>query len=87
MHFLTFCLLLWSLEGSLLDHTKYRWECGVGVSIGIVLIQTAQIGTTEDTWVVMAVLEAINGFISQVSEACRYVLDLHRFHVVDLPRS
>jgi len=56
--------------GSVLDHSKYRWEVGLAVSACIVLIQAAQIATNEKTWLVMTGLEAINASITQITLLC-----------------
>ena len=71
-----------SPEGSVLDHSKYRWEVGLAVSACIVLIQAAQIATNEKTWLVMTGLEAINASITQVR---RSVTDLFQsIYLVDV---
>ena len=54
-------------QGALFDHTRYRWEIGAILSTVIVIIQAAQIYSTQSTWLVMTMLEAVNGFLFQVS--------------------
>jgi len=57
--------------GALFDHTRYRWEIGAILSTVIVIIQAAQIYTTQSTWLVMTMLEAVNGFLFQIVCLCR----------------
>jgi MFS-type transporter involved in bile tolerance (Atg22 family) len=53
--------------GSILDHTRYRWEVGLAVSVSIVLIQAAEVATNEKTWLAMTFVEAINTCMSQIN--------------------
>lgn len=52
--------------GAIVDYTSHRWTLGVLSCAFLVLVQAIQIGTVQDTWFVMAILQAINGFVYQV---------------------
>ncbi len=57
--------------GAIVDYTPFRWECGAYSSAVFILIQAIQIGTGDRTWFVMAILQAINGFLYQVRKCTR----------------
>ena len=54
--------LFMPIAGAIVDYTHYRWVFGMGSALCITAIQAAQIFTTSDTWVYMAVLQALFGF-------------------------
>jgi MFS-type transporter involved in bile tolerance (Atg22 family) len=53
------------LVGAMVDYTEYRKRVGAIISASIVAIQIAQIGTVSETWFVMAILQALAGFLYQ----------------------
>lgn len=53
------------LAGAMIDYTEHRKRFGVIVTVLMVLIQVIQIGTVSKTWLPMAVLQAISGFLYQ----------------------
>ncbi len=57
--------LFMPLIGAMIDYTDHRKTLGVVVSLLIMMIQIAQIGTVSKTWLVMAILQAISGFLYQ----------------------
>jgi MFS family permease len=54
------------LIGSIVDTTSYRRTLGVVACAVLMSVQAIQIGTTQDTWFFMAILQALNGFIFQI---------------------
>jgi len=58
--------LLMPVFGAIIDFTPHRRMVGVGTSIFLVVISGIQIGTTENTWFAMAVLQAIIFMIYQI---------------------
>lgn len=49
--------------GALVDYTNYRRELGIASAIVIFVIQALQIFTNSKTWFLMAVLQAVAGFV------------------------
>jgi MFS-type transporter involved in bile tolerance (Atg22 family) len=60
------------LVGAIVDFTPHRRLMGVIAAASLVVIQTAQIFTTEATWFPMLILQAIAGFIYQVEVLATY---------------
>ena len=58
--------LLLPFMGAIIDCTDHRRNVGIVSCFFLMLIQTIQIGTVESTWWIMAILQAINGFIYQI---------------------
>mmetsp|Transcript_26134 Transcript_26134/g.30354 ORF Transcript_26134/g.30354 Transcript_26134/m.30354 type:complete len:486 (+) Transcript_26134:142-1599(+) len=58
--------------GALVDCTPSRRKIGKVFTITLVVIQTIQIGTVQSTWRFMALLQAINGFVFQVTILAAY---------------
>eukprot|EP00979_Chaetoceros_neogracilis_P018029 scaffold10550_cov271-Chaetoceros_neogracile.AAC.8 len=58
--------LLLPFMGAIIDCTDHRRNIGIVSCFCLMLIQTIQIGTVENTWWAMAILQAINGFVYQV---------------------
>ena len=58
--------------GAMVDYTSHRRTVGIVSAILMVLIQIVQIYTTSDTWLVMALLQAIAGFLYQVQVLAVY---------------
>ncbi len=54
------------LIGSIVDTTPYRRRLGLIACTFLISVQAIQIGTTQDTWFYMAILQSINGFIFQI---------------------
>lgn len=52
--------------GALIDYTPHRRPVGILSALLIIAIQIAQIGTTSSTWMLMAVLQALAGFLYQI---------------------
>lgn len=52
--------------GAVVDATPYRWTVGWMSAVMMMMIQATQIYTTADTWFVMALLQALAGFLYQV---------------------
>ena len=53
--------------GAIIDHTSHRRTTGIIASTLMIVIQTAQIATIEQTWFFMSWLQAIAGFLYQVN--------------------
>ena len=51
--------------GAMVDYTKHRKTVGMVASGLMILIQVIQIGTVSKTWLPMAILQAISGFLYQ----------------------
>ena len=49
--------------GAMVDYTPHRKKVGVVVSTLMILIQVIQIGTVSQTWLPMAILQAIAAFL------------------------
>jgi MFS-type transporter involved in bile tolerance (Atg22 family) len=64
--------LFMPLVGAMIDYTPYRKAVGVGSAVVLVMIQAAQIGTVSATWLAMAVLQALAGFLFQVQVLAVY---------------
>jgi hypothetical protein len=64
--------LFMPLVGAMIDYTPYRKAAGVGSAVVLVMIQAAQIGTVSATWLAMAVLQALAGFLYQVQVLAVY---------------
>jgi len=60
------------IMGAIVDYTKYRKTLGMVTTFTLVLIQGIQIGTVQQTWFVMSILQAFNGFLYQVVTLCAY---------------
>ena len=60
------------LTGAIVDFTPYRRTIGLGSAILISVIQAIQIGTTENTWFYMSILQAIAGWLTQVQVLSQY---------------
>jgi MFS-type transporter involved in bile tolerance (Atg22 family) len=58
--------------GAIVDSTPHRRKIGVIFTIILLAIQTIQIGTIGPTWRYMALLQAINGFVFQVTILATY---------------
>jgi len=52
--------------GSIVDYTNYRTLLGIMASVLLCIVQAIQIGTVLDTYFIMAILQAIAGFLFQV---------------------
>jgi len=52
--------------GAMVDYTRHRKSVGVSAAAAMTLIQAIQIGTVEQTWFAMALLQAFSGFLYQV---------------------
>eukprot|EP00751_Fragilariopsis_kerguelensis_P024285 CAMPEP_0170866430 /NCGR_PEP_ID=MMETSP0734-20130129/22039_1 /TAXON_ID=186038 /ORGANISM="Fragilariopsis kerguelensis, Strain L26-C5" /LENGTH=442 /DNA_ID=CAMNT_0011243169 /DNA_START=42 /DNA_END=1366 /DNA_ORIENTATION=+ len=52
--------------GAIVDYTPHRKLVGIITAIVLIVIQAVQIGTTEQTWFPMGVLQAIAAFIYQL---------------------
>lgn len=55
------------LFGAILDYTRHRKLVGVVATTMMVMIQAVQIYTVPSTWFPMVILQAISGFLYQVS--------------------
>eukprot|EP00934_Nitzschia_sp_Nitz4_P006401 Nitzschia sp. Nitz4//scaffold155_size52807//30637//32354//NITZ4_006801-RA/size52807-augustus-gene-0.54-mRNA-1//-1//CDS//3329537384//6391//frame0 len=64
--------------GAMVDYTHYRRAVGAGACFVMVLIQGIQIWLTQKTWLAMAVLQAISGFLYQceILAAFAYLPDM-----------
>ena len=51
--------------GAMVDYTNHRKTVGMVASALMILIQVIQIGTVSKTWLPMAILQAISGFLYQ----------------------
>ena len=55
------------LFGAILDYTSHRKLVGVIATVIMVMVQAVQIYTVESTWFPMVILQAVSGFLYQVS--------------------
>lgn len=55
--------------GAILDYTHHRKLVGVTATAIMVVIQAIQIGTVPSTWFPMVLLQALSGFLYQVSSS------------------
>ena len=64
--------------GAMVDYTPHRKTVGIVSAVCILLIQTAQIGTVSNTWLIMAFLQALAGFLfqAQVLSIYAYLPDM-----------
>ena len=60
------------ITGAVVDFTNYRHLVGTSTSLLIIIIQGIQIYTVQDTWFVMAILQAIAGFLYQILVTMTY---------------
>jgi MFS-type transporter involved in bile tolerance (Atg22 family) len=58
--------------GAVVDGTPYRKTIGTVFTLILVGIQTIQIGTRQWNWMYMALLQAINGFVFQITTLAAY---------------
>ena len=49
--------------GAVIDYTRYRRHVGIITAVLVTIIQGLQIATVEETWFVMACLQAVVGFL------------------------
>lgn len=52
--------------GSIVDTTSHRRSVGIASCVILMSVQAIQISTNQNTWFVMAILQAFNGFIYQI---------------------
>jgi MFS-type transporter involved in bile tolerance (Atg22 family) len=52
--------------GALVDYTPHRKSVGIVTALIMIAIQAAQIGTVEQTWFAMGILQALAAFIYQL---------------------
>jgi len=52
--------------GAVVDFTPHRRYLGITASVFIVAVQAIQIGVGAETWLAMAILQALNGFVYQI---------------------
>jgi len=64
--------LLIPLIGAIIDCTDHRRKLGGLTALTLISIQAVQIGTTQSTWLIMAILQAINGFLYTVQSLAAY---------------
>lgn len=64
--------LLLPFIGAIVDCTNHKRKLGASVALTIIVVQAIQIGTTQSTWLIMAVLQALNGFFYQVQLLAAY---------------
>ena len=60
------------LTGAIVDFTPYRKHIGLGSALLIAIIQAIQIGTNENTWFYMSILQAIAGWLTQIQVLSQY---------------
>jgi UMF1 family MFS transporter len=58
--------------GAVVDYTDYRHAMGAYTSISIIIIQAVQVYTVSSTWFIMAILQAIAGFLYQIVVCATY---------------
>jgi UMF1 family MFS transporter len=56
--------------GAIVDYTPKRKLLGIVSTITFIIIQAVQIGISQNTWFIMTILQAFNGFFYQVNEMC-----------------
>ena len=66
--------------GAIVDYTPYRKAAGIWAAVAMGVIQVAQIGTLPGTWFIMAILQALAGFLYQLEylATIAYYPDLSR---------
>ncbi len=64
--------LMLPFMGALVDGTPHRKKVGIIFTIILTIIQIIQMGTTQANWYYMALLQAINGFVFQVTTLAAY---------------
>lgn len=64
--------LFMPVAGAMVDYTPYRRRVGCASALLMISIQVIQIGTTSQTWFVMAILQGIAGFVYQVQVLATY---------------
>jgi len=64
--------LLLPFIGATIDCTDHRRKVGALAGLIMMSVQAIQIGTTQSTWFVMAVLQALNGFIYNIQTLAAY---------------
>lgn len=64
--------LIMPITGAIVDFTSYRKSLGILSAALIAAIQVVHIGTVQKTWFVMAILQAIAGFLYQVQVLATY---------------
>lgn len=64
--------LLMPVFGAIIDYTPHRRMVGVGTAVCLAGISAIQIGTVEETWFLMAILQAIIFMIFQVQVMAIY---------------
>jgi hypothetical protein len=64
--------LFMPLFGAMIDYTSHRRTVGAVSALCVMLIQAAQIGTVSATWLVMALLQALSGFLYQIQVLAAY---------------
>ena len=60
------------IAGAIVDYTKHRKLMGAIAATLLILVQATQIYTVENTWLIMAVLQAINSFFYQLLTLTAY---------------
>jgi len=58
--------LLMPFFGAMIDYTPHRRQVGIWSAVLMMIIQTVQIYTVQETWFAMAILQSIAGFLYQV---------------------
>lgn len=53
--------------GAVIDYSSHRRTLGIVTAALLVVMQGAQIGTVSSTWLIMSILQAIVGFVYEVS--------------------
>eukprot|EP00934_Nitzschia_sp_Nitz4_P001322 Nitzschia sp. Nitz4//scaffold9_size221794//154469//158009//NITZ4_001367-RA/size221794-processed-gene-0.27-mRNA-1//1//CDS//3329561064//1322//frame0 len=78
--------LMLPVIGAIIDYTPYRQLLGRVVAFLILAIQAVQIGTSKETWFVMAILQAVMAALYEFhfSLASSYLPDIARYDV-DIP--
>jgi MFS-type transporter involved in bile tolerance (Atg22 family) len=64
--------LFMPLFGAMIDYTAHRKTVGAASAFCIILIQATQIGTVSSTWLAMALLQALSGFLYQIEVLATY---------------
>lgn len=64
--------LLVPFIGAIIDCTDHRKKLGVLAALMMIVIQAAQIGTFQSTWLIMSILQAFNGFLYNVQTLAAY---------------
>lgn len=58
--------------GAIIDYTHHRRRIGMLACALFIVIQAVQIGTVQQTWFIMAILQAVNGVLYQVYDLMQF---------------